>query len=316
MGAVFKARHRTLNRVVALKMVRAGALATNDDLTRFRHEAEAIAHLDHPNIVPIYDVGEYNGYRYFTMKLAGGGSLAQHLPRFCTDPRSAARIVATVARAIQHAHEHGILHRDLKPSNILLDDQGQPHVSDFGLAKRLEEGLELTLSGAILGTPSYMAPEQASGRRGVITTATDVYGLGAVLYTLLASRPPFLAESVLDTIEEVKSREPDRPSGINRLVDRDLQTICLKCLEKVPEHRYRSAHDLADDLERWLAGKPIKRAPGRLAGSSGEGREALAANRPGWRVHGHDALHATRDSFVDQPTRVPTQGRHDPGVAQ
>lgn len=257
MGAVFRARQRSLNRLVALKMVRAVGLATGDDLRRFRQEAEAVAQLDHPNIVPIYEVGESEGFHYFTMKLADGGSLAQRLPELTAEPRSAARLVATVARAVHHAHQRGILHRDLKPSNIVLDDRGQPHVSDFGLARRVEGDSELTQSGAILGTPSYMAPEQASGRRGMITTATDVYGLGAVLYALLTGRPPFQKESVVETIEDVRLRDPEPPSGINRRVHRDLQTICLKCLEKEPARRYRTAEDLAKDLDRWLRGEPI-----------------------------------------------------------
>ncbi|MGO9465172.1 MAG: protein kinase domain-containing protein [Isosphaeraceae bacterium] len=261
MGTVFKARQRSLNRIVAVKLVRGGALAGDDDRKRFRQEAEAVAALDHPNIVSIYEVGEHDGFSYFSMKLAGGGSLAQRLHEYTADPRSAAKLVATVARAIHHAHERGILHRDLKPSNIVIDDLGQPQVSDFGLAKRLEDESELTQSGTILGTPSYMAPEQASGKRGAVATATDVYGLGAVLYTLLVGRPPFRGDSVLETIEEVKKSEPEPPSGVNRRVDRDLETTCLKCLEKEPERRYASALALAEDLERWLRGEPIAARP-------------------------------------------------------
>jgi WD40 repeat protein len=264
MGTVFKARQRSLNRLVALKLIRGGLMATGEALQRFRQEAEAVARLDHPNIVPIYDVGEHAGFHYFSMKLVDGGNLTLRVAEFSADPCSAARLVAAVARAIHHAHERGILHRDLKPSNILLDEQGQPHVSDFGLAKRVEDDGELTQSGAILGTPSYMAPEQASGHRSAITTATDVYGLGAVLYALLTGRPPFQADSVLETIEKVKLHEPDPPSGVNRRVNRDLQTICLKCLEKDPERRYRTAQDLADDLERWVRGVPIAARRARL----------------------------------------------------
>jgi len=261
MGTVFKARHRTLNRLVALKMIRGGALAAGEDLQRFRQEAEAVAHLDHSSIVPIYDVGEHDGFSYFSMKLADGGSVAQRIADYPADPRLAVKLVAAVARAVHHAHQRGILHRDLKPSNILLDEQGQPYVSDFGLAKRLEDESELTQSGTIVGTPSYMAPEQASGKRGGVTTAADVYGLGAVLYAMLTGRPPFQGDSALQTIEKVKEREPDPPSGINRRVDRDLETICLKCLEKEPERRYASALALAEDLERWLRGEPIAARP-------------------------------------------------------
>jgi WD40 repeat protein len=238
-------------------MLPGGSLAHDDDVRRFRLEAEAIAHLDHPNIVAIYEVGEHDGSSYFAMKPIEGASLAQRPPGPASDPRAAAQLVATVARAVHHAHQRGVLHRDLKPSNILIDPRGQPHVTDFGLAKRIERDSELTQSGAILGTPAYMAPEQASGLKGAITRSTDIYGLGAVLYALLTGRPPFQSDSVLETIEDVKLREPEPPSGVNRRVDRDLETICLKCLEKEPDHRYRTAQDLADDLECWLRGEPI-----------------------------------------------------------
>ncbi len=257
MGVVYRAQQRSLNRPVALKMLPGGSLAHDDDVRRFRLEAEAIAHFDHPNIVPIYEVGEHDGVSYFAMKRIEGTSLAQRPPGPAADPRAAARLVAAVARAVHHAHQRGVLHRDLKPSNILIDAQGQPHVTDFGLAKRIEGDSELNQSGAILGTPSYMAPEQASGQRHAVTTATDVYGLGAVLYALLTGRPPFRGDSVLETIEEVRLRQPEPPSGVNRRVDRDLETVCLKCLEKEPGHRYGTAQDLAYDLERWLHGEPI-----------------------------------------------------------
>ena len=261
MGVVFRARQRGLDRPVALKMLRADALTNEADQERFLREAKAAANLDHPNIVPIFEVGQHEGQNYFTMKLVGGTSLARRLPDYASDQRAAARLVATVALAVAHAHERGILHRDLKPSNILVDAHGQPHVSDFGLARWVNEASDLTLSGAILGTPGYMAPEQATGKKGAVTTATDVYGLGAVLYTLLTGRPPFQADSVLETIEDVKGREPDPPSTVNGCVDRDLETICLKCLEKEPARRYRSAQDVADELERWLQGEPIVARP-------------------------------------------------------
>jgi serine/threonine-protein kinase len=203
MGVVYKARQISLNRPVALKMIRAGVLADAEELRRFQNEAEAVALLDHPQIIPVYEVGEHEGQKYFTMKLVPGGSLSAILERYRDDPKAAARLVFEAAEAVHHAHQRGILHRDLKPGNILVDDQGQPHVTDFGLAKRLEGESELSHTGQIIGTPSYMAPEQASGRRGAVTTVTDVYGLGASLYALLAGKAPFGGASVVDTLEPV-----------------------------------------------------------------------------------------------------------------
>src|SRR6516225_1757152 len=253
MGLVYKARQRNPERLVALKLALAGKLATVDERARFASEAKLGARLNHAGIVQIYDVGEHDGQIYFSMQFIDGTTLARRIAEGPLPPREAARLVAAVARAVQHAHENGIVHRDLKPSNVLLDQDGQPHVTDFGLARRVEGGESLTRTGHILGTPSYMAPEQAEGKRA--TPASDVYSLGALLYHLLTGKPPFQAASVLDTLLLVREQDLVEPRRLNPKVDRDLEWICLKALEKRPEDRYQSAGQLADHLEAFLHGE-------------------------------------------------------------
>lgn len=261
MGVVYRARQRNLGRTVALKMILRGDLASSSDIARFRTEAEAAARLNHPNIVPVYEVGESEGRPYFSMQLIEGTTLAQRLADGPLNSREAAEILLPIARAVAEAHRHGVLHRDLKPSNILIDRAGRPWVSDFGLAKRTDHDSEgvasLTNSGAILGTPGYMAPEQAGGRRGDVGPGTDVYSLGALLYASLTGRPPFQAATALDTVFLVLEQDPVPPRILQPRIDADLEMIALKCLQKPIDLRYASADALADDLQAWLANEPI-----------------------------------------------------------
>ena len=256
-GVVFRARQKSLNRVVALKVIRLGQWASKVHLRRFRLEAEAAAKLEHPGIVPIHEVGERDGSCYFSMKFVEGGQLDEVVRLAPMSIRQAAELIGKVARTVHYAHEHGILHRDIKPGNILLDAKSEPHLTDFGLARLVESESSVTQTLDVLGTPSYMAPEQAVGNNAAVSSATDVYGLGAVLYQLLTGQPPFAGGTTYETIKLLEGTEPRPPRLLNPKIDRDLSTICLKCLEKDPKRRYPSALALAEDLERWLKHEPI-----------------------------------------------------------
>jgi TolB-like protein/predicted Ser/Thr protein kinase/Tfp pilus assembly protein PilF len=277
-GVVFRARQKSLNRIVALKVIGLGQWATKAHLKRFRLEAEAAASLDHPCIVPIYEVGERDGQCYFSMKFVEGGQLDEVVKHTPLSIRQAVELIAKVARTVHYAHEHGILHRDIKPGNILLDAKGEPQLTDFGLARLVESESTVTRTLEVLGTPSYMAPEQAAGNNPAtagLTSATDVYGLGAVLYQLLTGHPAFAGGTTYETIKLLLETEPRPPRLWNPKVDRDLSTICLKCLEKDPRRRYSSALALAEDLERWLRHEPIQ---ARHIGVVGRGKKWLQRN--------------------------------------
>jgi serine/threonine protein kinase len=257
-GVVYRAHQKSLNRILALKVIGLGYWATETHVKRFRREAEAAASLDHPSIVPIYEVGERDGSCYFSMKFVEGGQLDEVVRRAPISIRQAAELIAKVARTVHYAHEHGILHRDIKPGNILLDVKGEPLLTDFGLARLIEAESTVTRTLEVMGTPSYMAPEQAVGNNANLTSATDVYGLGAVLYQLLTGHPPFAGGTTYETIKLLLDTEPQQPRLWNRKIGRDLSAICLKCLEKDPKRRYGSALALAEDLEHWLRHEPIR----------------------------------------------------------
>jgi serine/threonine protein kinase/tetratricopeptide (TPR) repeat protein len=274
-GVVYRARQKSLNRTVALKVIGLGQWSTTPHLRRFRHEAEAAARLEHPQIVPIYEIGERDGSCYFSMKFVEGGQLDQIVRREPMSTRRAAELLVKIARTVQFAHEHGILHRDIKPGNILLDQNGEPHLTDFGLARLIEQESTVTNSFDVLGTPSYMAPEQAAGHVKKLSPAADVYSLGAVFYQMLTGQPPFAGGTTYETIRMVLESEPRSPRLWNPKVDVDLATICLKCLEKEPQRRYPSALALAEDLERWLRREPIQ---ARRTGFFTRGRKWLQRN--------------------------------------
>ncbi len=257
MGVVYKARQVGLNRLVALKMILAGVNASPQELARFRTEAEAVAQLQHPSIVQIFEIGEQNGCPFLALEYVGGGSLAEHLNGTPVGMRQAAELVLSLARAVHHAHEKGIVHRDLKPANVLLLPDGTPKIADFGLAKRSEADQAHTQTGTILGSPSYMSPEQAAGHTDQVGPATDVYALGVILYELLTGRPPFKGASMLETIDQVREHDPVPPRFLQPKTPRDLETICLKCLEKQPRRRYATSAELASDLRAYLHDEPI-----------------------------------------------------------
>ncbi|HMO13084.1 MAG TPA: serine/threonine-protein kinase [Pirellulaceae bacterium] len=256
MGVVYRALDKKLNRIVAIKKILTGDLASEEEISRFRFEAESAASLDHPAITPIYEIGNHEGTPFFAMKLIEGSSLQNQLSEYEQDTQQAIRLLATVARGVHHAHQRGILHRDLKPANILLDRTGRPFITDFGLAKQSNSGVDLTRSGAILGTPAYMAPEQGMGR-GKTTTATDIYSIGAILYRLLTGRTTYIADSPIEMLMQLLHDDPVPPRKIKSTIPADLELICLKCLARDPQQRYQSAAEIADDMERWMEGEPI-----------------------------------------------------------
>ena len=264
MGVVYRARQITLNRCVAVKMILAGELASEAEVKRFRTEAEAAANLQHPNIVAIHEVGEHEDRHYFSMDYVQGNNLADALRQNPISSRHAAELLQTICEAIHYAHQRGTLHRDLKPQNILIDAAGQPRITDFGLAKRIDRESGLTRTGLVMGSPSYMSPEQAAGRHDQVGPATDVYSLGAILYFLLTACPPFQGPTAIATVQKVLQEEPLHPRKLNEQVPVDLETICLRCLEKRPERRYHSARAVAEELGRFLNQEPIQARPAGL----------------------------------------------------
>ena len=264
MGIVFRARQVSLNRIVALKVILLGQYSTADDVQRFQAEAKSAASLRHEGIVRVYSIGEWERNPYFSMDFINGTTLAELIADKPIDPKHAARILSSLCGAVQYAHQHGIIHRDLKPGNVLVDKAGRPHVTDFGLAKRRDTDPDLTGTGQIIGTPNYMSPEQASGLHHLIRNQSDVYSLGAILYAILAGKPPFYAATIVETLKQVSNEDPVPLIRLNPAVDRDLETITLKCLQKSPADRYQTAAELQEDIERYLKHEPIKARPTSL----------------------------------------------------
>ena len=285
MGVVYKARQVSLNRIVALKMIRSGEFASEGEVRRFLAEAEAAANLQHPHIVAIHEVGEHERRHYFSMDYVAGKNLAERFKLQPMSPREAAALLKTIAEAVHFAHQRGTLHRDIKPHNVLIDPAGNPRITDFGLARRVDNKSDLTRTGSIMGSPSYMSPEQALGRHSDVGIPSDVYALGAVLYFLLTGRPPFDGESPMATLYNVVHADPVSPSALNDNAPAELVTICLKCLEKRPENRYMSAKLLAEDLDRFLKFEPILAKPAPLWRKAG----AWAKNHP-WVLTGGGAF--------------------------
>ena len=262
MGVIYRARQRHSRRIVALKRILAHHADSHETLVRFRREAEAAASLDHPNILPIYEVSEgEDGLPFFSMKFAAGGSLQENQVGLRDGLHQSVALMAKVSRAVDYAHNRGILHRDLKPGNVLLDRSGEPLVSDFGLAKWLDDSSDLTRTLTIFGTPGYIAPEQAHGPAAELKPSADIYSLGAILFDLLAGRPPFLGEHALSVIQQAKEKSAPKLRSVVPKIDRDLETVCARCLERDPKTRYQSAGELAEDLERWIDGRPVIARP-------------------------------------------------------
>ena len=322
MGVVYKARHRGLKRLVALKMIRGGSQARADHLARFRVEAEAVARLRHPNIIQIYDIGEAAGLPFVALELLDGGGLDDRLAGTPQPGNQAAELMVTLARAVHVAHQAGIVHRDLKPTNVLYTSDGVPKITDFGLAKRIDSDDGQTESGQIMGSPSYMAPEQARGHSRNVGPAADVYALGAILYEMLTGRPPFKGETPMETVRQVLDDDPVTPSRLVPRVPRDLETICLKCLHKDPARRYESAQALADDLERHLRGEPILArrtavlgARGQVGASTAGRRDAPGRHHPGDPRRGstrssHTSRCETAESGEERPDHGASHGRY------